>query len=630
MRISPQVLATIPLTACTVLYAQVHLTAPQSNYQPPVTIISDTDQYRVNPDYSYQETETRTIRINSQVGVKQFSQIPLSYNPDLEQIEVVKAYTTKPDGRQIPVEKAAILDRQSAASADAPMFNSDRVKTVIFPDTAVGDSLTIEIKKDGKPLFPNSFSVSSLLPPVYTIEHAEIQIDMPATLNLYTDAPGMTSHPQETKGDRKIWRWSLDKQPGIAPEAGMAFTPKTSTAVFATTLQDEQAGADAYLARAKDKAAVSTEVQQQADAITQGISDKKAQAEAIYNWVSSNIRYVAVYFGAGGVVPHSAAEILKNRYGDCKDHVTLLEALLSAKGIDSQAVLVNAGNYYGIPKVAVMPGVFDHVITYLPEFDLYLDSTAEVATFGVLPASELGKVGLVLSADKAKIVTLPLSTPTNNSVTATTEITLNADGSGKGSSNMSQKGAADWLVRMIAVQIPQGMEAQVAQQYLQMTGQSGKGTYHFGKPRLLTQPFTYQSDFSLRDVFDSENDGAFRLPLGVAALNGINANTFGALTAVNKRERPFVLNGHSIKAVTHIQLPKNITINKLPKDFSFANELGEYQAHYSQQGQDITVTRELIIKEKPPVTPAAAYPQLRTLNDAVNKDLRRQVLYSVQ
>ncbi len=68
------------------------------------------------------------------------------------------------------------------------------------------------------------------------------------------------------------------------------------------------------------------------------------------DWVRKNIRYVAVYVGAGGVVPHSAQAVLDNRYGDCKDHVALLEALLKAVAIESSPALINAGNAYVLPR----------------------------------------------------------------------------------------------------------------------------------------------------------------------------------------------------------------------------------------------------------------------------------------
>lgn len=74
--------------------------------------------------------------------------------------------------------------------------------------------------------------------------------------------------------------------------------------------------------------------------ITSGISDRRRQAEAIYQWVAQNICYVAVYLGNGGLEPNSASSVLSNRYGDCKDHIMLLEALFAAQGIVSTLVLL--------------------------------------------------------------------------------------------------------------------------------------------------------------------------------------------------------------------------------------------------------------------------------------------------
>ena len=56
-------------------------------------------------------------------------------------------------------------------------------------------------------------------------------------------------------------------------------------------------------------------------------------ARAIYDWVAVNIRYVAVYLDVNdGWIPHSATEVLHNGYGDCKDHVAIMQALLAARG----------------------------------------------------------------------------------------------------------------------------------------------------------------------------------------------------------------------------------------------------------------------------------------------------------
>ena len=76
--------------------------------------------------------------------------------------------------------------------------------------------------------------------------------------------------------------------------------------------------------------------------------------------------------GAGGFIPHEAGEVLQSRYGDCKDHVMLLEALLAAKGIKSTPVLIDGMENYRL-SAAGTPFAFDHMITYVPEFDLFLN-----------------------------------------------------------------------------------------------------------------------------------------------------------------------------------------------------------------------------------------------------------------
>ena len=71
-----------------------------------------------------------------------------------------------------------------------------------------------------------------------------------------------------------------------------------------------------------------------------------AQAIAIDAWMKKNIRYVAIYLSSGRVIANDAAAVLRNKFGDCKDKATLLSALLTAKGIASEQVLINLGNAY--------------------------------------------------------------------------------------------------------------------------------------------------------------------------------------------------------------------------------------------------------------------------------------------
>src|SRR5262249_41163293 len=141
-----------------------------------------------------------------------------------------------------------------------------------------------------------------------------------------------------------------------------------------STFPGYEAIAEAYYAQAKGRATVTPEVQRLADEITADKPDVRAQAEAIYNWVTRNIPYRAAIFGSGRHIPNDTSLILSRRFGDCKDAATLMTALLAAKGIDSEHVLINANSTYQLPKTATL-SAFNHVIVYIPALDRYADPT---------------------------------------------------------------------------------------------------------------------------------------------------------------------------------------------------------------------------------------------------------------
>jgi transglutaminase-like putative cysteine protease len=165
----------------------------------------------------------------------------------------------------------------------------------------------------------------------------------------------------------------------------------------------------AYRAAALPKAAVTSEIVSLANEITKGIEDKKAQAIAIDAWMKKNIRYVAVYLSLGRVIPNDASAVLRNKFGDCKDKATLMSALLAAKGIASEEVLINLGNAYTLPEPPTM-AVLNHVILYLPGLDLDADPTVTQSAFGVLAPEAYDKPVVRVSAAGATLARTPAMT----------------------------------------------------------------------------------------------------------------------------------------------------------------------------------------------------------------------------
>ena len=202
----------------------------------------------------------------------------------------------------------------------------------------------------------------------------------------------------------------------------------------------------AYRAAALPKAAVTPEIVSLANEITKGIEDKKAQAIAIDAWMKKNIRYVAVYLSLGRVIPNDASAVLRNKFGDCKDKATLMSALLAAKGIASEEVLINLGNAYTLPEPPTM-AVLNHVILYLPELDLYADPTVTQSAFGVLAPEAYDKPVVRVSAAGATLARTPAMTAQHHTYHVRTVINVAADGAVSGRTEESGTGVFGIVLR---------------------------------------------------------------------------------------------------------------------------------------------------------------------------------------
>lgn len=86
----------------------------------------------MNADGSFVLDVERVMRINEERAITSNAQRSVTYNRTLETLDIVEAYTLKPDGRKVVVTPDRIKEQQELESAQAPMFQDSRVKVVIF------------------------------------------------------------------------------------------------------------------------------------------------------------------------------------------------------------------------------------------------------------------------------------------------------------------------------------------------------------------------------------------------------------------------------------------------------------------------------------------------------------------
>jgi hypothetical protein len=321
------------------------------------------------------------------------------------------------------------------------------------------------------------------------VEHWEIDVTLPAGKPLYVERRGVDGGLDSHTADADHYHFTYERRTSIAPDNDAVSEDDYADLLRVSTLPDVLAVGRLYQANAARKAAVTDTIRAQAMKVTAGLTGEREKARALYDWVSRNIRYVDIVLGSGGYIPHSADEVLSNEYGDCKDHTVLLQALLAAVGIDSVPVLINFGSSYMLPKVGSVES-FNHVITYLPSLDLYVDSTAQFAPFGILPFDETDKPVVLTSLG---LLGRTPSTRADANVTRTkSSMTIRSDGTIEGTATATVSGSSEISSRSAWFSDRGYPEEEVVKGILYRFGETGSGSINHVDPEDIEKPYYCQ------------------------------------------------------------------------------------------------------------------------------------------
>jgi hypothetical protein len=102
------------------------------------------------------------------------------------------------------------------------------------------------------------------------------------------------------------------------------------------------------------------------DAVFEGVEDDLQQKVlAAIDFVQNQVRYKGESHGIFSHTPRPAEDVLKKRFGDCKDKSNLLRALLQHLGVTAHLVLVSTRRGKVLPRLLPSLFHFDHMIVRL-------------------------------------------------------------------------------------------------------------------------------------------------------------------------------------------------------------------------------------------------------------------------
>lgn len=551
-------------------------------------------------------------------GVQLLQQRTLSYVSGYQWLGI-KAYTLKADGRKLEVLDKDIL--QGHGETTSPGFGDTRTMTVVFPSLEIGDqAVLVTTMLQQVPWFAGTVAAIQTFPREVVVREARFALTTRGDDAAYRIvASGMDAEPPVTQGGKTRRVWTFHNDVPRKPEPGEVFEYANVPRVEVSNLADYGKVARIYAGLFADRAQVTPEIKAQADTITAGIRDRRAQAKAIYDWVAGHIEYVNIVLGAGGFLPHEAGDVLKNRHGDCKDHVMLLQALLAAKGIKSSAVLIRAGaDQFKLPEVP-SPFLFDHLITYVPEFRLFLDSTVRYAPFGVLPVSDSGKTVVIVQSG---VVAVTPSDTAHSLVTADAALKLNTDGSADGDIRVHATGADAVGARGLMAQLSPENDTEFFRGVL---GPGSDGKFERGRADVLDPAYDYSAHFHQAHVASFAGPGAVSAFIGYRPfqLTGLFASDLPP-----ERTQDYVCLSGTYRNSVSLTLPAGFAVASLPESRTFTTDGVSLNLDYHQtDAATVRVLAELKLDHPGPVCRAADYAKIRPALSDMAGALQAQILY---
>jgi lipoprotein NlpI/transglutaminase-like putative cysteine protease len=356
---------------------------------------------------------TRVVRVvNQSAGLTVASQIELEFDPSYQTLAIHKLDIVR-DGQRLPrfdLPRIQLLQREK--QLEQRIYDGRTTVSIVLDDVRVGDEIDLAYTTSGQnPVFGGKFAhlawMVSQRGPVLSYQ---VRLLAPAarSIQVKKGPPDATVQSSETAG----WRETVFRRqnvPLLRPEPGAPYAVVLPEQVQFSEFADwaEVAAWGDALFRA---GSAGPRVQARADTLRSEQAQPGDRVREALRFVQQEVRYFGVEIGPGTHQPNPPDKVVEQRFGDCKDKVALLNALLQRLDVPARPVLVSTRLRGAVAQMLPSPLAFDHVISRV-DVDgkpLYLDPTRnhQSGPLAVRESLGLGQ-GLELVAGPTALTPLP-------------------------------------------------------------------------------------------------------------------------------------------------------------------------------------------------------------------------------
>ena len=378
------------------------------------------------------ERFSRTVQLlKNATGVKQLSQLDLPFDPKTETM-TVHSVTLWRDGEaieRIDPERFQLVQREQ--NLELQIYDGRLSALFLIEDVRAGDILDVShtTRQTHAAHADHFFALTPMQWPFH-MEEAHVSVLCPADAKLrWKIDPGDAEQPDISQvGDDILYHWSRENLEGIT---SIPNVPPWYPLFPVLQLTDYQSWEEVgqWIVELWKIQLVHPDLKDLVAQFQEGTDDPMVMARRAIDFVQCEIRYLGLEDGIGSFKPSAPAEVLRRRFGDCKDKSLLLSTLLRMMQIPAAPVLVSSRLEKSLRDHLPMPPAFDHVIVRLQVggLDLWIDATDSHQRGPLEKRWPPGYgYGLQVHSKSAKLIPIPDSIPDGSMLRVREEYLLGA------------------------------------------------------------------------------------------------------------------------------------------------------------------------------------------------------------
>lgn len=577
------------------LLVPMYAHADQPQHEAGANILKDINIVTVYNDFTYTTIAHEKIKILNKRGVNDYCEVVLPYSTEYQKIEILDAKTITPDGKVLKPGKKAINDVTPPFIVSAPIYSDIKYRTITMPGCTPDSTIEYQVLITTiKPYMENNFFDSDRLQTSDPIELSIYEVSFPKNIKFDYRQYNFKNPPSITeKNNRVVYTWELKNISQIIPEQNMPPMSDIANRVAISTVGTWDNLAKWYWGLAGEQYGTDKAMDQKIEELTKDLTTTDERIRAIYNYVAMNIRYVGIEFGIEGYKPHKAVDIFKNKYGDCKDHATLLIAMLRHIGITAYPVLVDTSGIAKMDPTLPSPGQFDHEIVAIPQDKNYwfLDSTSDVTGYKDLPPMDQGRDVVIIEPQKAIIVKTPVFPADKNSIIDKRSVIIQKNNSSiQVSLNITYNGVYSMSEKfMLRSMKPIQRKSFIESMANDICPGAIVSKYSISDIYNLNIPVNIEATFTCQDYIIKAGD------LLIVKVPNMSMQYLSQIVSRDKRTYPLFIGYNFNKTnIVNFNIPEGYKIRYVPDNTNYQNKFGDFRVYYKRLERELSYNCTII------------------------------------